>query len=332
MKKYYRIVKNLADHVGYEGELVKIVKEEKDDFFIVQNEKGKTWTCGIEELEVEIIIPQPIWEKISNEYVNEGFCHIDAWVTNKGNEEGKVIAKVNVETGKVTYLDSRAKTDKNAQEAINEAILYQTKKGLEEKYYRIVENVDDHVGYKGETVKIVKKQKDDFYIVQNEQGKQWTCGIEELEEVPAAKSKAAKRTYEVIGYANQRDYDNRIRGASEQGITVKREAMKLGRRFLNEYHVVKVQSNDREFIAILDKKVKPASFTFHLGNVQVKTNNINELREYVEEIGEKIGVDEEYCKYINDFVFDVQQTYQTYHGLNQDDWGMVHQGVRNMND
>ncbi len=61
------------------------------------------------------------------------------------------------------------------------------------------------------------------------------------------------RTYEVIGYKTQADFDNRVQGMSEEGITVKREALKLGKRYLNEYVVVKVQSNDREFIKVLEK-------------------------------------------------------------------------------
>lgn len=87
----------------------------------------------------------------------------------------------------------------------------------------------------------------------------------------------------------------------------------------------------KEFVKILadrEAKVKPAAtFSFHLGNVQITTSNINELREYVEEIQEKKKKGEDYCKHIADFCFDVEQTYQTYHGLDADDWSMVHEGA-----
>jgi len=75
----------------------------------------------------------PIWKDIRNDFEDDGLIHIDAWTSDADDDtDGKVIAKVSVETGEVTYLDDRAKTDKNAQEAIKEAIQYSTKKGLEE--------------------------------------------------------------------------------------------------------------------------------------------------------------------------------------------------------
>lgn len=74
---------------------------------------------------------ESIWSQISNDFEDNGFVHIDAWTTEDDNEEGKVIAKIDMITAEVTYIDERAKTDKNAQEAINEAIYFSTKKGLE---------------------------------------------------------------------------------------------------------------------------------------------------------------------------------------------------------
>ncbi len=72
-----------------------------------------------------------VWKQIANDFEDDGFVHIDAWTSEDGDEGGKVIAKVSIETGDVTYLDERAKYEVNAQEAINEAVLYSTKKGLE---------------------------------------------------------------------------------------------------------------------------------------------------------------------------------------------------------
>ena len=84
-------------------------------------------------------------------------------------------------------------------------------------------------------------------------------------------------------------------------------------------------------------------YKFYLGNVEVTTQNINELREYVEEIQTKIGDGEELCKHLSDFCFDVEATYQRHHNistspqhinvtttyqrhhnLDQDNWDMVH--------
>jgi len=49
--------------------------------------------------------------------------------------------------------------------------------------YKITENLDDHTGYKGQPVFIHLRHEDGFYTVQDKDGNQWTCGIEELKEV-----------------------------------------------------------------------------------------------------------------------------------------------------
>ena len=61
-----------------------------------------------------------IWGEIRWDYVGDFIC-IDAWLTDDDMEEGKVIAKIDLVTGEVTYNDDRAKTDVYAQELIQEA-------------------------------------------------------------------------------------------------------------------------------------------------------------------------------------------------------------------
>jgi hypothetical protein len=63
---------------------------------------------------------------------------------------------------------------------------------------------------------------------------------------------------------------------------------------------------------------------FHLGNIQVSTNNINELKDIICEISDKLGKGEELSKHISDFIFDVESTYQSFHNLDQDNWDKVH--------
>ena len=46
------IVENLDDHVGYKGEELRIVGEEENDYFIVENDKGLRWHPGWEELKL----------------------------------------------------------------------------------------------------------------------------------------------------------------------------------------------------------------------------------------------------------------------------------------
>ncbi len=75
-----------------------------------------------------------IWTEVRNDFVDDeaGKVHIDGWLTEDGDEDGKVIAKIDIQNGDVEYLDERAKTDKVAQDAITEAMLRLTfkNKGL----------------------------------------------------------------------------------------------------------------------------------------------------------------------------------------------------------
>ena len=64
------------------------------------------------------------WAEIRSDYYNdqEEQQYVDAWLTEDENEEGKVIAKINLVTKKVEYLDSDAKYDEYAQEVISEVL------------------------------------------------------------------------------------------------------------------------------------------------------------------------------------------------------------------
>lgn len=68
------------------------------------------------------IMEENIWLEIRSNYEDEGIVHIDAWKTSDDNEEGTVIAKVDIKTGNVQYIDDRAKTDAYAQEIIQEVL------------------------------------------------------------------------------------------------------------------------------------------------------------------------------------------------------------------
>jgi hypothetical protein len=66
------------------------------------------------------------WAEIRNDFIREDSrkIYIDAWFTDDDNEEGKVIARIDMDTKNVEYVDDDAKTDEYAQEIINEAIQY----------------------------------------------------------------------------------------------------------------------------------------------------------------------------------------------------------------
>ena len=65
-------------------------------------------------------------------------------------------------------------------------------------------------------------------------------------------------------------------------------------------------------------------FTFNLGAAQIETEDLNELRDVVEELKTKIGKGEEFSNKITDFIFDVELAYQQYYELDEDDWSIVH--------
>jgi len=65
------------------------------------------------------------WIEIRNDNFDEfeRCITIDAWLTNNGEEQGKIIAKVFEDLNKgIIYLDKDAEEDKEVQIAINEAI------------------------------------------------------------------------------------------------------------------------------------------------------------------------------------------------------------------
>ena len=65
-----------------------------------------------------------IWAEIRNDFFDEDSreISIDAWRTDDVNEEGEVIAKVNVDSLRILYLNKFSKTDKYAQEIIRDTL------------------------------------------------------------------------------------------------------------------------------------------------------------------------------------------------------------------
>ena len=72
---------------------------------------------------------EPIWSEIRDTFEDDNILHIDAWTTEDEEEDGRAIAKISLLTGMVTYLDERARTDRNAQEVIIENV-HNIQKGL----------------------------------------------------------------------------------------------------------------------------------------------------------------------------------------------------------
>lgn len=62
------------------------------------------------------------WAEIRNNYSDDEYVYIDAWETDDDNEEGTVIALINIKTKEVGYIVNAARSDDYAQEIINEAL------------------------------------------------------------------------------------------------------------------------------------------------------------------------------------------------------------------
>ena len=64
------------------------------------------------------------WAEIRNDFVCEDSrkIYIDAWLTEDDNEEGIVLARIDMDTKNIEYFDDDARTDNYAQEIINETL------------------------------------------------------------------------------------------------------------------------------------------------------------------------------------------------------------------
>lgn len=64
------------------------------------------------------------WAEIRNDFVCEDSqkIYIDAWITDDDNEEGVVIARIDIGTKRIEYFDEDAKMDDYAQEIIKETL------------------------------------------------------------------------------------------------------------------------------------------------------------------------------------------------------------------
>ena len=64
------------------------------------------------------------WAEVKSNYYDEEEekQFVDAWLTDNDDEEGTVIAKIDLAVKTVEYLDADARYDEYAQEVINEVL------------------------------------------------------------------------------------------------------------------------------------------------------------------------------------------------------------------
>jgi hypothetical protein len=66
-------------------------------------------------------------------------------------------------------------------------------------------------------------------------------------------------------------------------------------------------------------------YTYRIGNIKIEAENINELKELAEQLGEmakESGMD--LPKHLSDACFSIDVDYQRHHNLDEDNWDVVH--------
>lgn len=67
------------------------------------------------------------------------------------------------------------------------------------------------------------------------------------------------------------------------------------------------------------------AYKYQFGGIKIEGENINELREFSEELGQ-LAKDSgsDLSKHLNDACFAIDCDYQAFHGLDEDNWDIVH--------
>lgn len=63
-------------------------------------------------------------------------------------------------------------------------------------------------------------------------------------------------------------------------------------------------------------------FNFHSGDIKISSNNINSLREFVEDVYDKKEAGTDYPSYVDDLFFSIEVAYRDFHGLPECDYDL----------
>ena len=128
MKNITISVREAESLLGYISELIEAIDVENEEIGNFIDEGYTDFVQPLVDL-VEAAKKEPNennskWAEVLNDFADleEGKSYIDAWLTDDPNEDGQVIAKIDIKTLEVEYLDEDAKTDPYAQDIIAEAI------------------------------------------------------------------------------------------------------------------------------------------------------------------------------------------------------------------
>ena len=89
------------------------------------------------------------WAEIRTDYEDDFFRRVDAWKTDDDNEEGEVIAQVDMLTGRIVYINPLARIDEAAQEAIR-SLVDEAKKNIHISHH-LQKQINIHSSGNGET-------------------------------------------------------------------------------------------------------------------------------------------------------------------------------------
>lgn len=122
---------------------------------------------------------ESIWSEIRCNFYDEEehVWVVDAWLTGGDNESGKFIAKIH-DSGKVTYLDEKAKTDPYAQEIIAEKIKsIKEDAALEDCVKNLIDEIDKRLS---NAYKVLEGTSDTLYVKERSTGKHLEIKVTEL--------------------------------------------------------------------------------------------------------------------------------------------------------
>lgn len=122
---------------------------------------------------------ESIWSEIRCNFYDdeEHVWVVDAWLTEDDNESGKSIAKIH-DSGKVTYLDEKAKTDPYVQEIIAEKIKsIKEDAALEDCVKNLINEIDERLS---NNYKVLEGTRDTLYVRERSTGKHLEIKVTEL--------------------------------------------------------------------------------------------------------------------------------------------------------
>jgi len=252
-------------------------------------------------IQKEIIMGHRIWDEVTAEHIDDqGVFHIDGYTNRHEDDNGRVIAYII--NGQAYYKDDRAKTDKEAQRVIKEALA------------RSLTIVAEYEGI-----------SQDLPLLEGER----------IWEEVTAEYVDGNGIIHIDGYTNVEGNGKVIAYVLNGKAYYKDDRAKTDKeaqRVIKEICLVSIQSTPDSYktsVAESNEKPQPEgghspAWEYWIGSTKVVVNDLDEMRGLVEELyqlGTESGHD--WSMPIHDFLFAIIVDYQSYYGLTMDDYSIV---------